>query len=47
MRMGSLKRTKSLLHRVVPCKKHEGKDERWVYVEVEHKVKQRVCEVCV
>ncbi|KAI0747244.1 hypothetical protein C8Q80DRAFT_1104792 [Daedaleopsis nitida] len=45
-RMGSLRRTKTLLHRVVPCKKHEGKDDRWVYVEVEHKVKQRVCAVC-
>ncbi|TFK81587.1 hypothetical protein K466DRAFT_333897 [Polyporus arcularius HHB13444] len=43
----SLKRTKSLLHRVVQCKKHEVKDDRWVYVEVEHKVKQRVCAVCV
>ncbi|KAI0699033.1 hypothetical protein C8T65DRAFT_710057 [Cerioporus squamosus] len=43
----SAKRTKSLLHRVVQCKKHEEKDDRWVYVEVEHKVKQRVCAVCV
>ncbi|RPD53453.1 hypothetical protein L227DRAFT_589329 [Lentinus tigrinus ALCF2SS1-6] len=46
-RKSSLKRAGSLLHRVVQCKKHEEKDERWVYVEVEHKVKQRVCAVCV
>ncbi|TBU28306.1 hypothetical protein BD311DRAFT_778406 [Dichomitus squalens] len=44
---GSMKLGKSLLHRVVSCKKHDGMDDRWVYVEVEHKVKQRVCAVCV
>ena len=46
-RKSSLKRAGTLLHRVVQCKKHEEKDDRWVYVEVEHKVKQRVCDVCV
>ncbi|KAI1784645.1 hypothetical protein LXA43DRAFT_196117 [Ganoderma leucocontextum] len=46
---GSLKRGKSLLNRVVSgnLRKSEGKDDRWVYVEVEHKVKQRMCAVCV
>ena len=42
----TLKGKKSLLHRVVPCKKGDGKDERWVYVDVEHRVTQRVCTVC-
>ncbi|KAI0634648.1 hypothetical protein C8Q77DRAFT_1053865 [Trametes polyzona] len=40
----SLRRTKELIHRVVSCKKG-GEDDRWVCVEVQHKVKQRVCAV--
>ncbi|KAI9061522.1 hypothetical protein FKP32DRAFT_1575737 [Trametes sanguinea] len=41
---GGLRRTKALLQRVVSCKKGD-EDERWVCVEVQHKVKQRVCAV--
>ena len=46
---GSLRRGKSLLNRVVlgNLRRGEGKDDQWVYVEVEHKVKQRMCAVCV
>ncbi|KAI0824979.1 hypothetical protein BC628DRAFT_1410726 [Trametes gibbosa] len=40
----SLRRTKELLHRVVSCKKG-NEDDHWVCVEVQHKVKQRVCVV--
>ncbi|KAH9848952.1 hypothetical protein C2E23DRAFT_738204 [Lenzites betulinus] len=40
----SLRRTKDLLHRVVSCKKG-NEDDHWVCVEVQHKVKQRVCVV--
>ncbi|KAI8971336.1 hypothetical protein BD414DRAFT_525456 [Trametes punicea] len=40
----SLRRTKELLQRVVSCKKGD-EDDRWVCVEVQHKVKQRVCAV--
>ena len=42
-----LPRKKSLLHRVVPCHRgrSEGSDDRWVYVDIEHKVTQRVCTV--
>lgn len=46
---GSLRRGRSLLNRVVlgNLRRGEGKDDQWVYVEVEHKVKQRMCAVCV
>ncbi|KAI0646727.1 hypothetical protein C8Q79DRAFT_926603 [Trametes meyenii] len=40
----SLRRTKELLHRVVGCKRG-NEDDYWVCVEVQHKVKQRVCAV--
>ncbi|KAH9887397.1 hypothetical protein C8Q73DRAFT_263031 [Cubamyces lactineus] len=40
----SLRRTKELLQRVVNCKRSD-EDERWVCVEVQHKVTQRVCTV--
>ncbi|KAI0360286.1 hypothetical protein OH77DRAFT_668128 [Trametes cingulata] len=43
-RNNSLRRTKELLHRVVSCKKG-NEDDHWVCVEVQHKVKQRVCVV--
>ncbi|KAI0366079.1 hypothetical protein BV20DRAFT_689795 [Pilatotrama ljubarskyi] len=43
-RHNSLRRTKELLHRVVSCKKG-NEDDHWVCVEVQHKVKQRVCVV--
>ncbi|EIW51679.1 uncharacterized protein TRAVEDRAFT_75701 [Trametes versicolor FP-101664 SS1] len=43
-RRNSLRRTKELLHRVVSCNKGK-EDDRWVCVEVQHKVKQRVCVV--
>ncbi|OSD02526.1 hypothetical protein PYCCODRAFT_1367344 [Trametes coccinea BRFM310] len=41
---GGLRRTKELLQRVVSCRKAD-EDDRWVCVEVQHKVKQRVCAV--
>ena len=45
--IAALRRKKSLLQRVVPACRRGGDagDERWVYVDVEHKVTQRVCAV--